>query len=142
MRLKSPGKTSPGTDRALLHGWLKEVNWEKRTARLYDYSGKYVPLKFAPDFDADMLRLATRYVVVDGQGRLNGHGEWASVRVDAISATRSWDQPFDVDAFLNNPNLKVFDPEKMVTASEPFDVNEFIGIVREGREVRRRERSE
>ena len=142
MRLKSPGKTPPGADRALLHGWLKEVDWDKRTARLHGYAGGYVRLRFAPALDADMLRLATRYVEVGGTGRTNGHGEWASVRVETISPTRSWDQPFDVGAFLNDPNPKPFDPEKMVTASEPFDVDEFIRIIREGREERRQERAE
>ena len=130
------------TEDALLHGWLKEVNWDKRTARLHDYVGGYVRLKFGPTLDDQMLRLATRYVEVSGRGRFNHNGRWTTVQVEEISSTRSWDKPFDVDAFLNDPNLKRFDPEKILTASEPFDVDEFIRIVREGREVRPEERAE
>ena len=130
------------TEEALLHGWLKEVNWDKRTARLHDYVGGYVRLKFGPALDDEMLRLATRYVEVSGRGRFNDKGHWTTVQVEEISPTRSWDQPFDVNAFLNDPNLKRFDPENIVTASEPFDVDEFIQIVREGREVRTEERAE
>ena len=39
-------------------------------------------------------------------------------------------EPFDLEAFLNSPNPKVFDPQKVVRASEPFDVDEFINFIR------------
>ena len=37
-----------------------------------------------------------------------------------------WNQPFDKNAFRNNPNPRIFDPEQVVRASEPFHVDEFI----------------
>ena len=42
-------------------------------------------------------------------------------------------------SFLNDPNPKIFDPEKVVTACEPFDVDRFVGIIHEGRDVGRKE---
>ena len=119
----------------LLQGWLREVNWHKRTAQLHDYEGGYVQLRFGPDLADDMLRLATQHVEVRGSGRFNAKGEWASVDVRELTATRSWREPFDVESFLDDPNAKVFDAEQMVIASEPFDVDEFIQFIHEGRDA-------
>ena len=51
-------------------------------------------------------------------------------------------RPFDMDGFVNDPKPKVFDPDRIVSASEPFDVDEFIRTVHEGRDVEREERSD
>ena len=40
------------------------------------------------------------------------------------------------DAFRRDPNPNLFDPNHMVNASEPFDVEEFVRVIREGRDVR------
>ena len=136
-RRPAAARTTTGVTEALLHGWLYEVNWDKRTAQLHNYSGEYVQLRFAEDFHEDMLRLATRHVEVRGTGRFNDNGKWTTVTVQQLNAARSWNDPFDVETFLNDPNPKVFDPEKVVTTSEPFDVDEFIRGIREGRDVRR-----
>ena len=82
----------------------------------------------------EMRRLATQFVEVRGNGLINKNDRWQWVLVEEITETRSSNEPFDMEAFLNNPNPKIFDPEKVVTASEPFDVDEFIRIIREGRE--------
>ena len=136
-RSPAAARTTTGVTEALLHGWLYEVNWDKRTAQLHSYSGEYVQLRFAEDFHEDMLQLATRHVEVRGRGRFNDNGKWTTVEVQQLNAARSWNDPFDVETFLNDPNPKVFDPEKVVTTSEPFDVDEFIRGIREGRDVRR-----
>ena len=44
-------------------------------------------------------------------------------------------EPFDLESFRNNPNPKIFDPAKIIKASEPFDVAEFIRSIHEGGEV-------
>ena len=36
---------------------------------------------------------------------------------------------------MNDPNPRVFDPDRMVAASEPFDVDEFVRVIHEGRSV-------
>jgi hypothetical protein len=138
-RKERPAKRFGRMEEALLQGWLKEVNWDKRTARLYGSSGKPIALRFNPELDDDMLRLATQFVEVRGRGRFNGNDQWTTVEVDQLNATRSWNAPFDVEAFLNNPNPKVFNPEEIITASEPFDVDEFIRVIHEGRDVRQKE---
>jgi hypothetical protein len=61
--------------------------------------------------------------------------------VEEIQGARSWNEPFNLEAFLNDPNPKIFDPDKVIRASEPFDVHEFIRVIREGRDVGREEDS-
>ena len=123
-------------ERAVLHGWLKEVNWNRRTAQLHRYGVKgHVRLRFAESLDLEMVRLATRYVEVSGVGRFNANGDWTSIQVDEINAADSGGEPFDLDAFLNNPNPKIFRSEDIVRASEPFDVDAFNRSIREGRNV-------
>ena len=124
---------------ALIQGWLKEVNWYKRTAQLHRSVGNYVQLQFDAVHDTDMRRLVTQYVEVRGQGKFNNDGDWKTIQIERISETRSWQEPFDLDEFLNDPSPKLFDPEKVVTASQPFDVDEFVGIIHEGRDVGRKE---
>lgn len=124
---------------AILYGWLKEVNWHNGTAQLHRYTGEYIRLRFNSILNEEMQRLATQFVEVRGNGRLNSRDRWTSVQVEEISATRSWNEPFDLDAFLNDPNPKVFDAENVVTVSEPFNVDEFIKIIHDGRDVGRKE---
>ena len=136
-RRPTAARKTRGLTEALLHGWLYEVNWDKGTAQLHDYSGEYVPLRFSEEFNEDMLRLATQRVEVRGRGRFNDSDRWTTVEVQQLNAAGSWSDPFDVETFLNDPNPKIFDPKKVVTTSEPFDVDEFIRGIREGRDVRR-----
>ena len=136
-RRPAVARTTTGVTEALLHGWLYEVNWDKGTAQIHDYSGDYVQLRFPEKLHEDMLRLATRHVEVIGRGRFNDKDKWGTVEVQRLNAARSWNDSFDVEAFLNDPNPKIFDPDRVVTTSEPFDVDEFIRGIREGRDVRR-----
>lgn len=117
----------------LLHGQLMAVNWACGTAELYRASGQVVPLCFESVLNDAMRRLATRYVEIKGLGQLNGDDEWANVSVHQIG--RAGGAPFDLDEFLNDPNPNLFDPKKVVTASEPFDVDEFVRIIHEGRDA-------
>lgn len=138
-RKEHPSKLPGKMEEALLHGWLKEVNWDKRTARLYVSFGKPIALRFSPELDDDMHRLARQFVEISGKGRFNANDQWITVEVHRLTGTRSWNEPFDMEAFLNNPNPKIFNPDEMITASEPFDVDEFIRIIHEGRDVGRKE---
>ena len=128
--------TKTGPIEALLHGWLKEVNWDKRTAQLHRLGSESVQLHFQPSLDDEIARLATRYVEVSGRGHLNKQDRWVSVEVEQVEGDRSCWEPFDLEAFLNDPNPKIFDPETVVRASEPFDVDEFIRDIHEGRDVK------
>ena len=129
-------KTASEPERAILHGWLKEVNWAKRTAQLHRYGDTgYVSLRFEESLDREMVRMATRYVEVKGVGEFDDAENWTTVRVDAIKAADTGGEPFDLDAFLNNPNRKIFRSEDVVRASEPFDVDAFNRAIRRGRDV-------
>lgn len=123
-------------EEALLYGWLKEVDWDERTARLHEAGGGQVRLCFGPALDVAMRRLATEYVEVRGTGRFDDRDEWVEVRVEELNDTRARSEPFDLDAFLNDPNPKVFDPEKVA----PIDLTDeeyesFVTAIREGREA-------
>ena len=131
-----------GTEEALLYGWLKAVNWSKRTAQLHQSVGGYVRLRFDEPLDEAMLDLAKQYVEVRGRGRFRKDGVWTAVDVMQLSGTRSWHEPFDMATFLDDPNPKVFSSKNVVTASEPFDVDEFNRAIREGRDVSRGESSD
>ena len=129
------------TETALLQGWLKEVNWSRRTAQLHRYHDSYVQLRFGPALDEAMSRYATQFVEVRGRGQFSDNNEWVSVQVEQVDGMRSRNESFDLDGFLNDPDPKIFDSEEVVTTSEPFDVDEFIRIIHEGREVGREESS-
>ncbi len=94
----------------LLRGWLNEVNWRKRTAQLHDFEGGYVKLTFDADFDLEMLRLATQFIEVRGRGHLDRNGEFSEVEVRQLEGTRSWSEPFDLDAMLRDSDPRAFDP--------------------------------
>ncbi len=120
---------------ATLQGRLMMVNWNRRTAQLHNYGDDYVRLRFDAVLDEAMQRLATQYVEVTGRGHFVTDGNWGDFHVEQLRATRSWVEPFDLNNLLNDPNPKVFDPEKVVRASEPTDVDEFMRAIREGRDA-------
>ena len=127
-------KLTPRADAAVLKGWLKEVNWDPRTAQLHQFGGEYVRLRFDAELDDEMLRLATQYIEIRGRGRFNRNDEWTVVDVEQVREVRSWQQQFDMEAFRNHPSPKLFDPEKFVAIDltdeewETFDKE-----IREGR---------
>ena len=130
-KIKPPALDEP----ALVEGRLMEVNWACGTAELHYIPQRVVPLRFDPALNDDMRRLATQHVEIRGRGRFKDNDEWDIIYVEQITSTRSCSEPFDLDAFRNNPNPKIFDPKKVVTVSEPFDVDEFLRVIQEGRDV-------
>ena len=134
-RLGASTSSGLATEAVLLYGWLNAVNWNRCTAELHRIGERYVPLRFDSALHDDMLRYATQLVEVRGQGRINNKDEWQYVRVEQLNGSSKVSESFDLDAFLNNPNPKTFDSEKVITASQPFDVDEFIRVIREGRDV-------
>ena len=124
------------TEEALLQGWLREVNWDEHTAQLHDYAGDHVRLRFDPALDEEMRRLATRYVEVRGRGSFDPQGDWTTVEVRQLCATRSWWEPFDLEAFINDPRARPFDPDALATINlTDEEWASFDRAIREGREV-------
>ena len=129
-------RLAPRPTQPSLEGWLKEVSWDRRTAQLHQFGGEYVRLRFDAELDDEMLRLATRYIEIRGRGRFNRNDEWTTVDVEQIRETRSWQQPFDLDAFRNHPSPKVFDPEKFVAIDlTDEDWESFDRAIRVGRDA-------
>lgn len=119
---------------ALLHGWLKEVNWDRHTAQLHGNGGGYIQLRFDDALSQDMRRLATQYVEVRGNGSFNQDDQWTSVQVEHITGTENWEDPLDIEALQEEPNPKIFHSGGTLRSSDPFDVDEFIRSIRDGRE--------
>ena len=120
-----------GTIDAHVQGRLMEVDWSRRTGQLHRFGDDPVPLRFEAALDDDMIRGATRFVIIRGQGCLKANDKWDWVQVQEIEVPRSWKDD------LKGKEPKVFDPDKVVTASEPFDVDEFIRTIHAGRDAGR-----
>ena len=133
---KRDGHKRKVIERALLHGRLKNVSLRYRTAKLHQCNEKPVPLHFDAKLDHKMIRLRNKYIQVEGRGVINDNDRWESVHVDDANDEPYGKKTFDLEAFRNNPNPKIFDPDNLVTASEPFDVDEFLRIIYEGRNAR------
>ena len=119
---------------ATVQGRLTMVDWKRRTAKLHRYGQPSVRLRFDAALDDEMQRLARKYVEVKGRSRTDQDGNWADVHIKQVTATPSWSEPFDLDKLLNDPP-KIFDPEKVVRASDPIDVDHFMRTIREGRDA-------
>lgn len=121
---------------ALLQGWLKEVNWAKGTAQLHSYTGGYVRLRFDQSLEEEMLKLATQHVEVAETGRFSREGDPKTVTVNKLSQERSWSEPFDMDAFLNTADARVFNTDRKVSVDLADEEWEYFNrAIREGREV-------
>lgn len=120
---------------ATMQGRLMVVNWMRRTAELHNYRRPGVRLRFGPEMDKEMQRRATQYVEVRGRGQVAADGSLVQLQVGDIRGTRSWRDSFDLDELLNAPNPKIFDPKNVVSANEPFDVDDFMHVIREGRDA-------
>ena len=68
---------------------------------------------------------------MDGRGWISDEDEWIVINIEKIILSSS--EVRTVEEILNDPNPKLFDPDTVVTAREPFDVDEFVRIIYEGR---------
>jgi hypothetical protein len=119
-----------GPEPALMYGRLVDVDSEACTAVLSIYRDCRVPLRLGAARVGEALNLQQKFVKVTGQGWLDENDQWIAVVVDEISPP---DPQRSVDEILNDPNPKIFDPDKVIRASEPFDVDEFLRAIYEGR---------
>lgn len=115
---------------ALMHGWLVEVDPEGGTAVLSGYRDCRVRLRLTADKVGDALKLKQKFVKVTGHGWIDENDQWIVVVVEEIGPP---DPQRSVEEILNDPNPKIFDPDKIVRASEPFDVDDFLRAIYEGR---------
>lgn len=121
-----PGEPEP----ALMYGRLVDVDPEAGTAVLNADMDWRVPLRLSAAGVEAALNLKRKFVKVAGQGWLDENDRWIVVDVDEICPP---EPPRSIDEILNDPNPQIFDPDKVVRASEPFDVDEFIRYIHEAR---------
>ena len=132
----SDGQSAVDVEEALLTGWLKEVDLRNGIAQLHDAGGGRVSLRFDPSQAEEMRLLAGQHVEIRGSGRFDDQDEWTTVRVEQLRETQAWSKSFDLDAFLNDPKPKLFNPDELVRIDltdeewEAFDRS-----IREGREA-------
>ena len=140
---EQPDSFSEPSDEALeparTQGMLMEVNWREGTAQLHPMrplpGERHVPLCFPAALGADMLRSATRFVTVRGKARFNKNDEYEVFHVEEVIPPRG-SKPFSREELEEAlARAKPYDPESDITASEPFDVEEFIRVIHEARDI-------
>ena len=119
---------------AFISGRLIDVDPEKGRATLSIfglYKDRRIPLRFDDALKEDAIKLNQKSVEITGQGWINDDDtEWVAIIVEEVAPPP---RPRTLDEFRNDPNPKIFDPDKVIRASEPFDVDEFIRVIYEGR---------
>ena len=118
-------------EQAIVEGYLRDVNPKLGTAEIRAYLNSSVPLRYDSSLNQKMLRLETKFVSVRSQGWINETDEWIAIKVEDITCLV--DKPFDPDDFYNSSAPKIFDPDKIVRAKEPFDVDQFLRDIYEAR---------
>ncbi len=110
-----------------IDGWLKEVNWHDRTARLRLAGGDWVPLRFAPANDLLFKQHANSFVNIKGQGKSDANGNWKFVDVVELEGDMSNSNPADYMTELEKriAELPPYDPATWPRAPFDFDVDAF-----------------
>ncbi len=134
-RVNSRQQSRGAEEEALLFGWLREINWAQGTAQLHDWGGDHVNLSFDTLLADDMRQFATEFVRIGGLGRIDESDSWGRVRIREIAPAGSFNtKPFDLEAFLNDPSPKIFDPDKLVKIDlSDEEYESFVRAIEEGR---------
>ncbi len=124
-------------------GLLLEVNWRKRTAQLHPSrlfpSEPYVALRFEKDLDDVMLRYATQFVTVAGRARFTPDDEYDVFHVEEVIPSRGNKPSTKEEREESLARTPPYDSKRAVTASVPFDVDEFIRVIHEARDAETRD---
>ena len=117
----------PGVVDVRIDGWLKEVNWHDRTARLRLAGGDWVLLRFGPANDLLFKQHANSFVNVKGQGKSDANGNWKFVDVVELEGDRSNSNPADYMTELEKriAEQPLYDPATWPRAPFDFDVDAF-----------------
>ena len=116
-----------------------EVNWQKMTAQLHPtrpFPGeRHIPLQFKADLSDALLQNARRFVTISGRARFTEDDIYEVFQVDEIIPPRG-NKPFSREELEEAlAKAKPYNPKQTVTASEPFDVEEFIRVIHEARDI-------
>lgn len=121
----------PGVVDMHIEGWLKEVDWHNRTARLRLAGGDWVQLRFAPTSDLAFKQHANSFVKVKGQGTSDANGNWKFVDVVELEGDRVNSNPADYMSELEKrlaarPKRDIRNRRR---ASWDFDPDAFMALV-------------
>ena len=121
----------PGVVDIHIDGWLKEVNWHDRTARLRLAGGDWVLLRFTPTNDLPFKQHANSFVNIKGQGKSDANGSWKFVDVVELEGDRSNSNPADYMTELEKRLAKrpKRDIRERRRASWDFDPDAFMALV-------------
>ena len=114
-----------------IEGWLKEVDWHNRTARLRLAGGDWVPLRFAPTNDLAFKQHANSFVNVKGQGKSDANGSLKFVDVAELEGDRAISDTADYMSELEKrlaarPKRDIRNRRR---ASWDFDPDAFMALV-------------
>ena len=115
---------------AFIFGHLVDVAPIQGTAVLEAYVDSRIPLRFDRSFQEEMLRLENKFVLVKGRGWISAEDRWIAIIIEEIDAPPP---SRTAEEILNDPNPKIFDPNTIPRATQPFDVDEFLRVIYEGR---------
>ena len=117
-----------------------EVNWRECTAQLYplgiEPDARYIPLRFPAALGAEMLRHATRFVMLAGRARYAENDDCTLFAVEEVIPSRG-SKPFSREEFE-----EALAKAKPVRAADmrpmqipPEEMQEFIRVILESRDA-------
>lgn len=114
-----------------IEGWLKEVDWHNRTARLRLAGGDWVPLRFTPTNDLLFKQHANSFVNIKGRGKSDANGSLKFVDVAELEGDRAISDTADYMSELEKRLAKRprRDIKKRRRASWDFDPDAFMALV-------------
>lgn len=113
----------------LIHGRVRHVDSESCTAE-FDWLGGKRLLRFAPELTHQIDALKDRFVEIQGLGSYDASG-----RLVEIELTDIRHESDEIDQLLADDKWQQFDPDNLVRADEPIDVDEFLHDIYEARRV-------
>ena len=113
----------------LLHGRVRRVDPGTCTAE-FNWLGGNRLLRFPPELGRKVDELKDRFVEIQGLGSYEAGG-----RLVEIELTDIRHESDEIDQLLADDGWQQFDPDKVVRAEEPIDVDDFLRDIYEARRV-------
>ena len=113
----------------LIHGRVRHVDSESCTAE-FDWLGGKRLLRFAPELNQTIDALKDRFVEIQGLGSYDASG-----RLVEIELTDIRHESDEIDQMLADDQWQRFNPDNLVRADEPIDVDDFLHDIYEARRV-------
>ena len=113
----------------LIHGRVRHVDSESGTAEFDRLGGKRL-LRFAPELTHQIDALKDRFVEIQGLGSYDASG-----RLVEIELTDIRHESDEIDQLLADDKWQQFNPDNLVRAEEPIDVDDFLHDIYEARRL-------